>query len=155
MGGAAPGTAPTFAARPRTSADSARMVSQLRRVFCPICVSKSRSSSALVMLNNVKNELERSRQRSRVNAKYQHKEGSRPFLREDSRATLGRGVYESVRVLMENHPVPCHISLLSKCSLQQPRAQWVLHEAERQVPSQGFQLWFGQQNLRVFAQQPT
>ena len=54
-------------------------------------------------------------------------------LREDSRATLGRGVYESVRVLMENHPAPCRVSLLSNCSLQQPRAQWALHEAERQV----------------------
>ena len=72
-------------------------------------------------------------ERSRLNAKYQHKEGSRPSLREDSRATLSRGVYESVRVLMENHPAPCRVSLLSKCSLQQPRAQWALHEAERQV----------------------
>ena len=43
--------------------------------------------------------------KKRFHAKYQHEEGSRPPLREDSRATLGRGVYESVRVLRMNTPI--------------------------------------------------
>jgi hypothetical protein len=52
--------------------------------------------------------------KKRFHAKYQHKEGSRPSLREDSRATLGRGVYESVRVLRMNTPLHPAVSAAVK-----------------------------------------
>ena len=147
-GGAAQGTAPTFAATPPTVVASARMAPFVARQHA----AKLFHTCHVERCQERTKGLERSRQRSRPNAKYQHKEGSRPSLREDSRATLSRGVYKSIPVLTENHPAPCRVSLMSKYSLQQPLAQWALHETERQVK---IQLWAGPQNLRVLTQQPT